>query len=77
MELFVNHYLPHDRKPPVAPNEHDILHKLCLRCGTAFVTQSRIKKRCDACQDRVSQVRKVRANLKLQGKRKKIRAGIL
>lgn len=28
--------------------------KQCRRCGTTFATQSRVKKRCDPCQESVA-----------------------
>jgi hypothetical protein len=34
--------------------------KECRRCGVEFTTRSRIKKRCDPCQDAVEAIREPR-----------------
>jgi hypothetical protein len=43
--------------------------KQCRRCGAEFVTRSRIRKRCDACQTVVSAEKQKKANERLKARR--------
>lgn len=47
----------------------ETMTKQCRRCGTEFVTRSRIRKRCEACQTVVSGERQKRANERLRALR--------
>jgi hypothetical protein len=43
--------------------------KQCRRCGAPFITRSRIRKRCDACQTVVSAEKQKKANERLKARR--------
>ena len=43
--------------------------KQCRRCGAEFITRSRIRKRCDACQSIVSAEKQKKANERLKARR--------
>ena len=47
----------------------EIMTKKCRRCSAEFVTRSRIRKRCDACQLVVSAEKQKKANEKLKARR--------
>jgi len=56
------------KKPGIFPLD-ETLTKQCRRCGAAFVTRSRIRKRCNACQTLVSADRQKKANERLKARR--------
>jgi len=43
--------------------------KQCRRCSAEFITRSRIRKRCDACQTVVSAEKQKKANERLKARR--------
>jgi hypothetical protein len=45
------------------------MSKKCRRCGAEFITRSRIRKRCDACQTVVSAEKQKKANERLKARR--------
>jgi len=47
----------------------ETMTKQCRRCGAPFVTRSRIRKRCDACQTIVSAEKQKKANERLKARR--------
>jgi hypothetical protein len=55
-------------KPGILPLE-ETMTKQCRRCGAEFVTRSRIRKRCEACQTVVSGEQQKRANERLRVRR--------
>lgn len=67
-DFHYGHLLP--RKPGILPLDGPEQTKQCRRCGAEFVTRSRIRKRCDACQEVVSAKRQKEANERLQARRK-------
>ncbi len=42
---------------PVAAPPDDVRTRVCRKCGAEFQSRSRVKKRCDACQDEVTAAR--------------------
>ena len=69
-------YWPHGRKPGISPNLEKIT-KDCRVCGASFVTESRVKFRCDLCQQKANQRAQEKSNEKVKLKRKMKRAGLL
>jgi hypothetical protein len=65
-DFHYSHLLP--KKPGILPLE-ETMTKQCRRCGAAFVTRSRIRKRCDACQTVVSAEKQKKANERLKARR--------
>jgi hypothetical protein len=47
----------------------ETMTKQCRRCGAEFVTRSRIRKRCEACQTVVSGEKQKKANERLRVRR--------
>ena len=56
------------KKPGILPLE-ETMTKQCRRCGAAFITRSRIRKRCDVCQTLVSAEKQKKANERLKARR--------
>ena len=71
-ETWVN---PHVTRPVVMFEE--VLERDCIGCGTHFQTRSRMKRRCDACQQGVNTRRQLRQNEALKHKRRLRRMGAL
>ena len=65
-DFHYSHLLP--KKPGILPLE-ETMTKKCRRCGTDFVTRSRIRKRCDVCQTVVSAEKQKKANERLKARR--------
>jgi hypothetical protein len=65
-DFHYSHLLP--KKPGILPLE-EVMTKQCRRCGVEFVTRSRIRKRCDACQLVVSAEKQKKANERLKARR--------
>jgi hypothetical protein len=65
-DFHYSHLLP--KKPGILPLE-ETMTKQCRRCGAEFVTRSRIRKRCDACQSVVSAEKQKKANERLKARR--------
>ncbi len=65
-DFHYSHLLP--KKPGILPLE-ETMTKKCRRCGAEFVTRSRIRKRCDACQAVVSAEKQKKANERLKARR--------
>jgi hypothetical protein len=65
-DFHYSHLLP--KKPGILPLE-ETMTKQCRRCGAEFVTRSRIRKRCDACQTVVSAEKQKKANERLKARR--------
>jgi hypothetical protein len=65
-DFHYSHLLP--KKPGILPLE-ETMTKQCRRCGAEFVTRSRIRKRCDACQNIVSAEKQKKANERLKARR--------
>jgi hypothetical protein len=65
-DFHYSHLLP--KKPGILPLE-ETMKKQCRRCGAEFVTRSRIRKRCDACQTVVSAEKQKKANERLKARR--------
>jgi len=65
-DFHYSHLLP--KKPGILPLE-ETMKKQCRRCGAEFVTRSRIRKRCDACQSIVSAEKQKKANERLKARR--------
>jgi hypothetical protein len=65
-DFHYSHLLP--KKPGILPLE-ETMTKQCRRCGAEFVTRSRIRKRCDACQTIVSAEKQKKANERLKARR--------
>lgn len=65
-DFHYSHLLPH--KPGILPLDETIV-KQCRRCGATFTTKSRIRKRCDACQEVVSLEKQKKANARLKARR--------
>ena len=65
-DFHYSHLLP--KKPGILPLE-ETMTKKCRRCGAEFVTRSRIRKRCDACQSVVSAEKQKKANERLKARR--------
>ncbi len=65
-DFHYSHLLP--KKPGILPLE-ETMTKQCRRCGAQFVTKSRIRKRCDACQALVSAEKQKKANERLKQRR--------
>lgn len=65
-DFHYSHLLPH--KPGILPLD-ETLTKQCRRCGATFVTKSRIRKRCDACQAVVTIEKQKKANARLKARR--------
>ena len=61
-----SHVLP---KKPGIPLLEETMTKQCRRCGAEFVTRSRIRKRCDACQTIVFAEKQKKANERLRARR--------
>ena len=61
------------KKPGILPLD-ETLTKQCRRCGATFVTKSRIRKRCDPCQQIVSLLKQKQANERLKARRAAKRA---
>ena len=61
----------------VAVPEEEILTKKCRRCHAIFITGSRIRKRCDACQTIVSAEKQKRTYERLKRRRKAAREKLL
>jgi hypothetical protein len=73
-DFHYSHLLP--KKPGILPLE-ETMTKQCRRCGAEFVTRSRIRKRCDACQTIVSAEKQKKANERLKARRAARRMCIL
>ena len=67
-DFHYSHLLP--KKPGILPLE-ETMKKQCRRCGAEFVTRSRIRKRCDACQTVVSAEKQKKANERLKARRRR------
>ena len=65
-DFHYSHLLP--KKPGILPLE-ETMTKQCRRCGAPFITRSRIRKRCDACQTIVSAEKQKKANERLKARR--------
>ena len=65
-DFHYSHLLP--KKPGILPLE-ETMTKQCRRCGAEFITRSRIRKRCDACQAVVSAEKQKKANERLKARR--------
>lgn len=65
-DFHYSHLLP--KKPGILPLE-ETMTKKCRRCGAEFITRSRIRKRCDACQVVVSAEKQKKANERLKARR--------
>jgi len=65
-DFHYSHLLP--KKPGILPLE-ETMTKKCRRCGAEFITRSRIRKRCDACQTVVSAEKQKKANERLKARR--------
>ena len=65
-DFHYSHLLP--KKPGILPLE-ETMTKKCRRCAAEFVTRSRIRKRCDACQTVVSAEKQKKANERLKARR--------
>jgi len=52
----------------------ETITKSCRRCGATFTTKSRIRKRCDACQEVVAYEKQQKANARLKARRAAKRA---
>ena len=65
-DFHYSHLLP--KKPGILPLE-ETMTKQCRRCNAEFVTRSRIRKRCDACQAVVSAEKQKKANERLKARR--------
>ena len=65
-DFHYSHLLP--KKPGILPLE-ETMTKQCRRCGAPFITRSRIRKRCDACQTVVSAEKQKKANERLKARR--------
>jgi hypothetical protein len=65
-DFHYSHLLP--KKPGILPLE-ETMTKQCRRCSAEFVTRSRIRKRCDACQTIVSAEKQKKANERLKARR--------
>ena len=65
-DFHYSHLLP--KKPGILPLE-ETMTKNCRRCGAEFITRSRIRKRCDACQSMVSAEKQKKANERLKARR--------
>jgi hypothetical protein len=65
-DFHYSHLLP--KKPGILPLE-ETMTKQCRRCGAEFITRSRIRKRCDACQTVVSAEKQKKANERLKARR--------
>ena len=65
-DFHYSHLLP--KKPGILPLE-ETMTKKCRRCTAEFVTRSRIRKRCDACQSVVSAEKQKKANERLKARR--------
>src|SRR5215510_7198575 len=65
-DFHYSHLLP--KKPGILPLE-ETMKKQCRRCGAEFITRSRIRKRCDACQSVVSAEKQKKANERLKARR--------
>ncbi len=65
-DFHYSHLLP--KKPGILPLEETMMKK-CRRCGAEFITRSRIRKRCDACQTVVSAEKQKKANERLKARR--------
>ena len=65
-DFHYSHLLP--KKPGILPLE-ETMTKQCRRCGAEFITRSRIRKRCDACQTIVSAEKQKKANERLKARR--------
>lgn len=61
-----SHLLP--KKAGILPLE-ETMTKQCRRCGAEFVTRSRIRKRCDACQTILYAEKQKKANERLKARR--------
>lgn len=46
----MSHWAPFRYRPAVC-NTDPLLTRRCRKCGAEFETRSRIKRRCDACQE--------------------------
>jgi len=73
-DFHYSHLLPH--KPGILPLDETIV-KQCRRCGATFTTKSRIRKRCDACQEIVSVEKQKKANARLKARRAARRQALL
>ena len=65
-DFHYSHLLP--KKPGILPLE-ETMTKKCRRCAAEFITRSRIRKRCDACQTVVSAEKQKKANERLKARR--------
>jgi hypothetical protein len=65
-DFHYSHLLP--KKPGILPLE-ETMTKQCRRCSAEFITRSRIRKRCDACQTVVSAEKQKKANERLKARR--------
>ena len=65
-DFHYSHLLP--KKPGIVPRD-ETMTKQCGRCGAAFVTRSRIQKRCDACQTVVRAEKRKKAKERLKALR--------
>jgi len=70
-EFHYSYLLP--QKPGILPFDETIT-KSCRRCGATFTTKSRIRKRCDACQEVVAYEKQQKANARLKARRAAKRA---
>lgn len=70
-EFHYSYLLP--QKPGILPFDETIT-KSCRRCGAIFTTKSRIRKRCDACQEVVAYEKQQKANARLKARRAAKRA---
>ena len=70
-EFHYSYLLP--QKPGILPFDETIT-KACRRCGATFTTKSRIRKRCDACQEVVAYEKQQKANARLKARRAAKRA---
>lgn len=69
-----SHLLP--RKPGILPLDSEVT-KQCRRCGVIFTTKSRIRKRCDTCQEIADREHQIKANARLKARRAAKRAVLL
>jgi hypothetical protein len=70
-DFHYSHLLP--KKPGILPLDENLVRQ-CRRCGTTFTTKSRIRKRCDACQQVVAVQKQKEANERLRARRAARRA---
>ena len=68
LDFTPSRYLVGERKLPCTPAIETIT-KQCRRCSAEFVTRSRAKKRCDACQLVVAAEQQKKANERLKARR--------